>query len=98
MKSPRLLHDIRSWDIVLRMEKPVFHLLRDHVTLIQDLIADWNDRPAVKINQFLAYDYMIKIIMNDARFLFCINERNIISQPNDLDENCKILLLMYILN
>lgn len=91
MASPRHVHDTRPWDISIRMEKPVFFLLKDHITLCQDLIADWNDRSAIKLEQFLAYDYFIKFIMSEVRFLFCVNERNIISQPNDLDENCTFL-------
>ena len=69
------------------MSDASIYLLRDHVTLLQDLMADWNARPAANFDHFVPCDYRFKWLMQDVKIFLCVNEGNIISQPNELDDN-----------
>ncbi|KXS18557.1 hypothetical protein M427DRAFT_86251, partial [Gonapodya prolifera JEL478] len=42
MPGPLKWNDMRTWECNIRLEDPTLFLLRDHVTLLQDLVADWN--------------------------------------------------------
>jgi hypothetical protein len=98
MPSPLLWNAERAWSIDLRLETPKLYLLRDHITLALDLITDWNSRPAVKYEKFVPYSYNLSLTLSKSEWLFCVNENNIISHPNDLEDNGKIYKIIHALS
>lgn len=67
-------------------------LLRDHMFLMQDIITDWNARPAPDFVHFLPYEYALNFSFVNCKLYLCVNEQNIISQPNNLEDNGMYLL------
>lgn len=87
MESPLQNQAVHPWFIDIFMSETSLFLLRDHVTLLQDLMADWTARPAPDFAHFMPYRYFLRWVMDDAKIFLCANEQNIISQPNDLADN-----------
>jgi uncharacterized lipoprotein len=92
MDAPLQWNALHAWKFQLQFYTAKFFLLRDHVTLAQDFTADWNSRPQVDFDHFIPYAYKVNIQFKDTTMHFCVNEINIISQPNDFNENCTLLL------
>ena len=70
------------------------YLLRDHVTLLQDLIADWGSGPPVPLEKHIPIQYSLKIVFSDFRISLCVNPLNVINQPNDLEDNGEISIAL----
>jgi len=82
------------FDIQL-LETKIF-LIKDHITLITDLITDWSEGDPIENEYFVPTVYDINITFKEYSILLCINECNIINQLNEMDQNCndKILYIM----
>ncbi|KAJ3355601.1 hypothetical protein GGF32_001871 [Allomyces javanicus] len=93
MPAPLQWNASRTWDIGITAASPTLFLLRDHITLFQDLIADWGTvdtrmpLPASPLALFVPITYQIKLAFKSVELQLCINEFNVIDVPNDLDEN-----------
>jgi hypothetical protein len=77
------------WVIELSGHKMELYLLKDHITLINDLTGDWSSGPLVPAPQFIPYIYEFKFSITEFRIFFCINELNIIDAADDIAENSK---------
>ncbi|ORZ34220.1 hypothetical protein BCR44DRAFT_106556, partial [Catenaria anguillulae PL171] len=94
MPSPQVWNAPRTWDVGVALDAPVVHLLRDHITLIQDLVADWGAvdvriprPPGHPLGVFVPFTYRVKVSVKDIELRLCVNELNVIDVPNDLAEN-----------
>ncbi|KAI9320168.1 hypothetical protein BX666DRAFT_2151466 [Dichotomocladium elegans] len=90
MHSPLIWNAHREWEINTSIKKPEIFLLRDHVFLIQDLIKDWGSTPAPDLLHFIPVTYKFAINISEPWIYLCVNEHNIISNPNDLQDNAFI--------
>lgn len=89
MPSPLVWNAHREWTIGFSIEKPRVFLLRDHVFLFQDLVKDWTSTPPPDILHFIPVTYTFNAIVSDPLIYLCVNEHNIISNPNSLEDNGK---------
>jgi hypothetical protein len=77
------------YDLEIYFHEPKIFLLRDHMTLISDLINDWSSGPTVALPFFIPYLYKFKFYLTEVDLNLCANEMNVINQPNDFNENGK---------
>lgn len=84
------------------MDSANIFLLRDHITLIQDLSKDWTSGPSVDMAHFVPFKYEFDIKLPNFKLYTYVNEHNIINEPTEMDENGKVaycdlatLLLLY---
>ena len=87
LRTPLVWNGSRTWTYDITLLTPRLFLLRDHITLFQDLIYDWSTGPPVELKLFVPMTYEMKLVMKDLQIFLCCNELNVIDQPNDLDDN-----------
>ncbi|CAZ86039.1 unnamed protein product [Tuber melanosporum] len=82
---------IWRFDILSRGLK--LFILREHVTLLTDLIGDWSSGPPTEYLAFTPFVYEIGLRFEDT-FEVCINvnDQNIINNPSDFEDNTFIIL------
>ncbi|KAJ3214361.1 hypothetical protein HDU67_001749 [Dinochytrium kinnereticum] len=90
MESPLIWNAERAWDFRLNLRRSKIFILRDHLTLLQDLIADFTSGPPLDPLQFTPIKYGISGVLNESEISLCTNYNNVIYQPNDLDENIRV--------
>ncbi|KAG0173076.1 hypothetical protein DFQ30_008982 [Apophysomyces sp. BC1015] len=92
MPSPLKWNAHRTWDFKVFAKQPRVFLLRDHVFLFQDMIKDWASSPPVELLYFIPITYTFNIDITEPLIYLCVNEHNIISNPNAVDDNAFIKL------
>ncbi|PWW75090.1 hypothetical protein C7212DRAFT_297830 [Tuber magnatum] len=68
-------------------------ILREHVTLLTDLISDWSSGPPTEYLTFTPFVYEMGLRFEDT-YEVCmnVNDQNIINNPSDLEDNTFIIL------
>ncbi|KAI9492938.1 hypothetical protein BDB00DRAFT_872979 [Zychaea mexicana] len=92
MHSPIVWNTHREWEFNGSVREPQVFLLRDHVFLFQDLIKDWTSTPPADLLHFIPVTYNFTVNIHEPLIYLCVNEHNIISNPNALDDNAYIKL------
>ncbi|KAG8964186.1 hypothetical protein FRC03_002130 [Tulasnella sp. 419] len=92
LPSPRKWNNHREWIFDISFAGPNIHLLRDHATLITDLINDWTTGPPSDYNTFIPITYIFKFSLRDYRINLYLNEHNIIDHPLADDYNSLLIL------
>lgn len=87
MHNPLQWNGEREWTFNFLLNHAQLYLLRDHVTLLTDLTKDWTSGPATTLQYFIPMEYKVKVTLTDFDMFFCVNQNNVINQPNDLNEN-----------
>jgi len=87
LNNPLVWNEQRDWDFKFSMDSPKIYLLRDHITLIQDLTKDWTSGPSVDMAYFVPFKYDFDIKLPNFQLYTYVNEHNIINEPTELDEN-----------
>jgi len=62
-------------------------LLRDHITLLQDLIKDWTSGPSPDQLHFIPMEYRFNPRFTNFELFLYVNEHNIINNPMDIEDN-----------
>ena len=96
MHSPIVWNEHREWEFACSIREPQIFLLRDHVFLFQDLIKDWTSTPPADLLHFIPVTYNFNINIYEPLIYLCVNEHNIISNPNALDDNGKAIVTNYV--
>lgn len=91
MPSPLVWNAHREWHIDVSIKTPHIFLLRDHVFLFQDLIKDWTSTLPPDLLHFVPITYTFNATITEPHIYLCVNEHNIISNPNALDDNGMVL-------
>ncbi|GJJ73130.1 hypothetical protein EMPS_05488 [Entomortierella parvispora] len=91
LNNPLIWNEQRNWDFKFSMDSPKIYLLRDHITLIQDLTKDWTSGPSVYMAYFVPFKYDFDIKLPNFQLYTYVNEHNIINEPTELDENAFII-------
>ncbi|KAG0238201.1 hypothetical protein BGX31_003337 [Mortierella sp. GBA43] len=81
----------RDWDFEVTLDSAEIHILRDHITLIQDLSKDWTSGPAVDMAHFVPFKYDFDIKLPNFQLFTYVNEHNIINEPTEDDDNAFIV-------
>ncbi|KAJ3022828.1 hypothetical protein HKX48_005162 [Thoreauomyces humboldtii] len=92
LHSPLQWNAGRVWLFNITMSSMQMFLLRDHVTLLTDLVKDWSTGPPTSQEFFVPMTYKIKLAMTDFDLHFCVNQNNVINSPNDLADNTYLIL------
>ena len=92
MPTPLQWNAHRQWSFNIALAKPEIFLLRDHVTLIQDLIKDWASGPPADPYRFIPTTYALKISLAQFRLILNTNDHNIIDQLRDSEKNALLYL------
>jgi hypothetical protein len=87
MPGPLQWNAFRRWNIGLQFQDSDIWLLRDHITLVSDVVRDWASGPATDPSLFVPIEYCFDIGFDTIRLYLCANEGNVIEQPNSLSEN-----------
>lgn len=87
MRTPLVWNAERTWTIEPVFHSPKLTILRDHITLVQDLISDWTFGPPTDFAFFIPIVYEYRCSFKDIQVWLCCNERNVIDQPNDPNDN-----------
>lgn len=67
-------------------------ILREHVTLITDLVSDWTSGPEPEYALFVPMIYQLNLVLRDSEFLFNVNDQNVINDANSFEENTFVVL------
>lgn len=87
LNNPLIWNAQRDWDFEFTMDSAKIFLLRDHITLVQDLAKDWTSGPPVEMTYFVPFKYEFDIQLPNFQLYTYVNEHNIINEPTELDEN-----------
>ncbi|KAF0369743.1 fermentation associated protein [Gigaspora margarita] len=92
LPSPLVWNQSRTWEFdIYFMEAEIF-LLRDHITLFQDLIKDWTSGPSPDKLHFIPIKYKFNPRFTNFKLYLYVNEHNIINDPTDIGENTFIII------
>ncbi|KAJ2957271.1 hypothetical protein NQZ79_g6974 [Umbelopsis isabellina] len=92
MDSPLIWNSHRTWNFNLSLSQPVIYLLRDHIFLLQDLVKDWTAESTTDLAHCIPITYNIQLKLNNVMLYLCVNQDNIINNPNVIDDNAFITL------
>ncbi|KAF9970206.1 hypothetical protein BGZ73_007178 [Actinomortierella ambigua] len=81
----------RNWDFELTLDTTRIFILRDHITLVQDLSRDWTAGPPVEMAYFVPFQYTFDLKLPNFQLYTYVNEHNIINEPTEMDENAFII-------
>ncbi|KAG0233777.1 hypothetical protein BGW42_007237 [Actinomortierella wolfii] len=91
LHNPLIWNAQRNWDFELTLDTPQVFILRDHITLVQDLSRDWTAGPPVEMAYFVPFKYSFDLKLPNFQLYTYVNEHNIINEPTELDENAFII-------
>lgn len=66
--------------------------LREHVTLLTDLVTDWTSGPGQEYWTFIPMIYELDLKLEDCCFHFNVNDQNIINNPSSFEDNSFLAL------
>ncbi|KAB8216046.1 hypothetical protein BDV33DRAFT_179675 [Aspergillus novoparasiticus] len=87
LSVPLTWNDLRTWKFDVESRDMELFLLRDHIFLLTDLVADWASGPAAEYYTFVPFNYKLGLSFVNLRLFVNVNDMNIISNPSDLDDN-----------
>jgi hypothetical protein len=89
MEAPLIWNAHRTWNFNFGVSHPEIFLLRDHVFLLQDLVKDWTADSTTDLTHCIPITYKMQLKLNNAMLYLCVNQDNIINNPNVIDDNGK---------
>jgi hypothetical protein len=92
LSNPLSWNSLRSWRFTAKSQKLQLFLLRDHVFLLTDLVSDWASGPPSDYHTFVPFIYNLDLNFDDFELYINVNDRNIISNPSDLEDNRFIVI------
>ncbi|CAO3695982.1 unnamed protein product [Umbelopsis ramanniana] len=92
MEAPLIWNAHRTWNFNFGVSHPEIFLLRDHVFLLQDLVKDWTADSTTDLTHCIPITYKMQLKLNNAMLYLCVNQDNIINNPNVIDDNAYITL------
>lgn len=92
LSNPISWNSMRKWLFNISCRDLELFLLRDHLFLLTDLVADWGSGPPSSYFTFIPFQYLLKVDFTDFRLYLNTNDSNIINNPSELDENSFIIL------
>lgn len=92
LSNPLSWNSLRSWKFTAESQKLQLFLLRDHIFLLTDLVSDWASGPPSDYHTFVPFIYNLDLNFTDLELYINVNDRNIISNPSDLEDNRFIVI------
>ncbi|KAJ5209525.1 hypothetical protein N7449_003904 [Penicillium cf. viridicatum] len=92
LSNPLSWNSLRSWKFTAESQDLQLFLLRDHIFLLTDLVSDWASGPPSDYYAFVPFIYNLDLNFSDFQLYMNVNDRNIISNPSDLEDNRFIVI------
>jgi hypothetical protein len=92
LSNPLVWNLLRSWRFTVESHDMELFLLRDHIFLLTDLVSDWASGPPSDYHTFVPFIYNIDLDFSNLQLFINVNDRNIISNPSDLEDNRFIVI------
>lgn len=92
LSNPLSWNSLRSWKFTAESQDLQLFLLRDHIFLLTDLVSDWASGPPSDYYAFVPFIYNLDLNFSDFQLYINVNDRNIISNPSDLEDNRFIVI------
>lgn len=92
LSAPLGWNALRKWVFNIHCRELELFLLRDHLFLLTDLVADWGSGPPSDYFNFVPFQYSLNIDFVDFKLYLNTNDSNIVNNPSDLDDNNFIIL------
>jgi hypothetical protein len=92
LSNPLSWNSLRSWRFTAESQGLQLFLLRDHIFLLTDLVTDWASGPPSDYYTFVPFIYNLDLNFSDFELYINVNDRNIISNPSDLEDNRFIVI------
>ncbi|CAG8472716.1 9921_t:CDS:10 [Diversispora eburnea] len=92
LPTPLIWNGRRKWEFDIHLTDSKIFLLRDHITLFQDLTKDWTAGPSQDRLRFVPMEYEFKPRFTNFELYLYVNEQNIINEPADIDDNAFIII------
>ncbi|KAK9464001.1 uncharacterized protein V1516DRAFT_89241 [Lipomyces oligophaga] len=92
LSNPLQWNGHANWIFDCEAAKSSTFLLREHITIISDLISDFTSGPGVLYEQFVPRTYQFNFTLLDLVLHLNVNDSNIISNPTDFDDNVFLTL------
>ncbi|KGO69429.1 hypothetical protein PITC_064850 [Penicillium italicum] len=87
LSNPLSWNSLRSWKFTAESQDLQLFLLRDHILLLTDLVSDWASGPPSDYYAFVPFIYNLDLNFSGFQLYINVNDRNIISNPSDLEDN-----------
>ncbi|KAJ5168461.1 uncharacterized protein N7482_004055 [Penicillium canariense] len=92
LSNPLSWNSLRSWRFNVESRDLELFILRDHIFLLTDLVSDWASGPPSDYHTFIPFIYNIDLVFLNLQLFVNVNDRNIISNPSDLEDNRFIVI------
>jgi hypothetical protein len=92
LSNPLGWNTLRKWLFNIKCQDLELFLLRDHMFLIMDLVADWGTGPPPDYFLFVPFQYLLNVDFSNFKIYLNTNDSNIINNPADLDDNNFVIL------
>ncbi|KAL6708059.1 Macrophage colony-stimulating factor 1 receptor [Coniothyrium glycines] len=92
LSAPLGWNTLRKWLFDIKCQDLELFLLRDHLFLLTDLVADWGSGPPPQYFLFVPFLYTLNIDFTDFKLYLNTNDSNIINNPADLEDNNFVIL------
>lgn len=92
LSNPLSWNTLRKWSFDISCRDLELFLLRDHLFLLTDLVADWGSGPASDYFTFVPFQYLLNIDFLNFKLYINTNDSNIVNNPSDLDDNNFLIL------
>ncbi|OAG00935.1 uncharacterized protein CC84DRAFT_1263011 [Paraphaeosphaeria sporulosa] len=92
LSNPLSWNSLRKWKFNISCRDLELFLLRDHLFLLTDLVADWGSGPPANYFTFLPFQYLLNVDFTNFKLYLNTNDSNIINNPSELDENNFVVL------
>ncbi|KAI4926939.1 uncharacterized protein J4E92_006100 [Alternaria infectoria] len=92
LSNPLGWNTLRKWLFNIKCQDLELFLLRDHMFLIMDLVADWGSGPPPDYFLFVPFQYLLNVDFSNFKLYLNTNDANIINNPSDLEDNNFVIL------
>ncbi|KAH8880650.1 hypothetical protein GQ53DRAFT_833110 [Thozetella sp. PMI_491] len=92
LSNPLRWNSLRQWRFNVDSDELELFLLRDHVFLLIDLVDDWASGPPADYLVFTPFKYHLNLQLHNLKLYLNVNDRNIIDNPTDLEDNTYIII------
>lgn len=92
ISNPIGWNTLRKWVFGISCQDLELFLLRDHLFLLTDLVADWGSGPPPDYFTYVPFQYLINLDFTNLKIYLNTNDSNIIDNPTEFDENNFLVL------
>lgn len=92
LSAPIAWNTLRTWMFNIKCRDLELFLLRDHLFLLTDLVADWGSGPPPDYFLFVPFRYLLNVDFTNFKLYLNTNDSNIVNNPADLEDNNFVIL------